>query len=93
MKVGMKMKMKVNITCDDELMKRVDAYAERNFLSRSGLFTLAVTNYLNSVELLGCITDMSVSMRKIADSNEIDEETFNKLQDFERICKAVGVGK
>lgn len=87
------MKMKVNITCDDELMKRVDSYAERNYLSRSGLFNLAVTNYLNSVELMSCITDMSVAMQKIADTNEIDDETYEQLKDFERICKAVGVGK
>ena len=85
--------MKVNITCNDDLMKRVDAYAERNYLSRSGLFTIAVTQYLNSVEIVNSVTDMTVSLRKIADNNEIDDETLEKLKDFERICRAVAIGK
>ena len=39
--------MKVNVTLDDELMQRVDNYADRNYMSRSGLISIAVTQYLN----------------------------------------------
>ena len=35
--------MKVNISLDDELMKRLDDYADRNYMSRSGLISLACT--------------------------------------------------
>lgn len=84
--------MKVNITINEELMKRADAYAERNYLSRSGLMSLALTNYLNSFELLSSLNDIKFSMRKIADNNVVDEETLEKLTDFERLCHVLGVG-
>ena len=33
--------MKVQISIDDELVKRVDNYADKNYLTRSGLISLA----------------------------------------------------
>ena len=81
--------MKLTISCDDDLMKRIDDYAQRNYMSRSGLIALAATQYLNSQEMVTAITDMSISMRKIADEGKIDADTEQKLEDFERICKVL----
>ena len=78
--------MKVNITFNEELMKRADAFAEKNYLSRSGLFTLAVTQYLNANEITNAINEMALCMRKIADNNAVDDETMEQLKDFERIA-------
>lgn len=77
--------MKVNITFNEELMKRADAFAEKNYLSRSGLFTLAITQYLNANEVTNAIHEMALCMRKIADNNSVDEETMEQLKDFERV--------
>lgn len=79
--------MKVQITLDDALMKRVDAYADENYMSRSGLLSLAATQYLNAVDVTKAIKDMAVSMRKIADNGTIDHETMEQLEDFERLSK------
>lgn len=79
--------MKVNITLDDELLTRVDTYADRNYMSRSGLLSLAVTQYLNSNEMVLAISDMALSMRKIADAGKVDHETIEQLEDFERLAK------
>lgn len=79
--------MKVNITLDDELMERVDNYADKNYMSRSGLISLATTQYLNSHEMILAITDMAASMRKIADTGKVDHETIEQLEDFERLAK------
>lgn len=78
--------MKVNVTLDDALMKRVDDYADRNYMSRSGLLSLAVTQYLNANEMVLAISDMALSMRKIADTGKIDHETIEQLEDFERLA-------
>lgn len=78
--------MKVNITLDDELMARIDVHADRNYMSRSGLISLAVTNYLNSNDIMLAITDIALAMRKIADTGNIDDDSMEKLQDFERFC-------
>jgi metal-responsive CopG/Arc/MetJ family transcriptional regulator len=79
--------MKVQITLDDALMERVDAYADENYMSRSGLLSLAVTQYLNAAEVTKAIKEMAVCMRKIADNGTVDHETMKQLEDFERLSK------
>lgn len=79
--------MKVQITLDDALMARVDAYADANYMSRSGLLSLAVTQYLNAADVTGAIKEMAVCMRKIADAGSLDDETMKQLEDLERLSK------
>lgn len=79
--------MKVQITLDDALMERVDAYADENYMSRSGLLSLAVTQYLNAAEVTKAIKEMAVCMRKIADNGTVDHEIMKQLEDFERLAK------
>lgn len=81
--------MKVGITLDDELLKRIDACADANYMSRSGLLSVAATQFLNSLELQDAIKGLSLAMRKIADTGKIDHETMEQLEDFERMCKLV----
>jgi len=85
--------MKVNVTLDDELMQRVDSYADENYMSRSGLISLACTQFLNSQDVTRAIKDMALAMRKIADNGEIDAESKQQLEDFERLSKMLYGGK
>lgn len=85
-------KVKVNITLDEELMRRVDDYADENYLSRSSVVSLATTQFINAADVTKAIRDMALAMRKIADTGEIDNDTLIKLQDFERLSRLlVGV--
>lgn len=85
-------KIKVNITLDEELMRRVDEYAEENYLNRSSLVSLATTQFLNAADVTKAIKEMAFAMRKIADNGEIDDETRRELEDFERLSRMlVGV--
>lgn len=79
--------MKLGITLDDELVKRMDTFADANYMSRSGLISFAVTQYLNAADVSQAIKEMALAMRKIADNGEIDEETRAQLEDFERVAK------
>lgn len=79
--------MKANITINDELMERADRYAENNYMSRSGLFSVALTNYLNQVEAFQAVKSIALSMRKIADEGEISPEQMEALEDMERLVK------
>lgn len=79
--------MKVQITLDDALMQRVDSFADENYMSRSGLLSLAVTQYLNAADVTKAIKDMALCMRKIADTGSIDSDTQQQLEDFERLSK------
>lgn len=78
--------MKVQISVDDELMKRVDAFADDNYMSRSTLFTIAVTQYINAQDVTRAIKEMAVAMKKIADTGKVDHETMEELEDFQRLA-------
>lgn len=86
-------KVKVNITLDEELLRRVDDYAEENYLNRSSLVSLATTQFLNAADVTKAICDMAFSMRKIADNGEIDDETRKQLEDFERLSRMLAGAK
>ena len=81
--------MKVQISMDNALVQRVDQYAEENYISRSALVTIALTQFLNAQEVTSAVKDMAVCIRKIADTGEIDSETQQKLRDLEIRCKVL----
>lgn len=79
--------MKVQITLADELVARADQFADENYMTRSGLVNVALTQYLNSNALMLAVRDLSLAVRKVADNGEIDAETQEQLEDFERLAK------
>ena len=86
--------MKVQVSLDDALMKRIDDYADENYMSRSGFITLATTQFLNSADVTKAIKDIAVCFRKIADTGEVDEQAREQLEDLERLSKfLVAAGK
>jgi metal-responsive CopG/Arc/MetJ family transcriptional regulator len=78
---------KVQITLDDKLLDRIDTYADENYMSRSGLVSLAATQFLNTAEITRAVKDLSLAMRKIADTGTVDHDTMEQLEDFERIAQ------
>jgi metal-responsive CopG/Arc/MetJ family transcriptional regulator len=84
--------MKVQITLDDNLVARLDEYAEDNYLSRSGCISLALTQYLNQQDVTKAIKDLAFSMRKIADTGKISAEQMEQLEDMERFAKMLAGG-
>lgn len=79
--------MKINITMNDELLERLDKHAKEQFTTRSGLISLACTQYLNQLEAMNLLRLMSTAMQRIAETGTIDEEAKQQIDDFERICK------
>lgn len=77
--------MKLQISLNDELLERVDKYADDNYLSRSGLISQALVQFLNQHQYVSAVTDLSVSVRKIADTGKVDAETLEQIKDFERL--------
>lgn len=39
---------KINISIDDELLKKADKFAKKIYTSRSGLISIALVNYMNN---------------------------------------------
>lgn len=80
---------KVNITISDDLLKRIDEYADDNYTSRSGLISIATAQYLNANETMSLVKNLSLAIGKIADTGVVDDETMEMINDFERFTKLV----
>lgn len=85
--------MKINISLDDELVKRIEAYADNNYMSRSGFISLACNQYLASADVVTAIKSLSLACKKIADTGEVDEETQQQLADYERLANILVQGR
>ena len=81
--------MKINISLDDDLVARIDNYADNNYMSRSGLISLACSQFLNSNEVILAIKEISLCIKKISDNGSLDAESLEKLEDFERFAKMI----
>lgn len=81
--------MKLMISLNDDLLQRADKFAEDNYLTRSGLVTQALVQYLNQNEYILAVKDLSVAVRKIADTGKADEATLKQLEEFERVVQVL----
>lgn len=77
--------MKVNVTLNDDLLARVDQYADENGMTRSGLIAVALGDYLSARELTSAIKSIAFTMQDIAAKGEVDEEAQKQLDDFQRL--------
>ena len=75
---------KVQLSIDENLLDRIDNYADQNYMSRSTFFTMASSQFLNQAEVVFAIRDLSLAMQKIAKDKKVDNETLERLEDFER---------
>jgi metal-responsive CopG/Arc/MetJ family transcriptional regulator len=79
--------MKVQISINDELLERADNFADENYMSRSGLIAQALNQYLTQAEVAIAVKNMALSLRKIADTGQLDDEAIKQFEDYERIAK------
>lgn len=85
--------MKLGITLDAATVHRMDAYADANGMTRSGLINVALLQYLNSQEAVDAIKGVSAAFNTIAEKGMVDEQTLAKLNDFEAFVRVLGYGK
>lgn len=79
--------MKLNVSLNDELVEKIDNYADKNYMTRSGFIAFATNQYLNQVEIMNVMKEMNVALKKISEINEIDEESKKTLEMFEKLVK------
>jgi len=84
---------KVNISINDELLRRIDDYAERNFSNRSAVLSMAANQFLLQQAVPQALGEMAIAFKRIADNNEIDDESKKKLDEFMTLCRLLGGGK
>ena len=77
---------KINISINDDLLVRIDKFSENNYLSRSGLISLACNQFLISQEAQAMFRNISLAFNKISEQGFLDEETKKELEDIMRLC-------
>lgn len=80
-------KTKVMITVDEDLLRDVDDYCDRNYLNRSAFFNQSVSEKINSQKLINAISDVAISMKIVAEKGEMDDEFKEKYDTFMALSK------
>lgn len=78
---------KVQISIDNDLLARIDKYANSNYMSRSGFISLATSQYLQSADTVKAIKELTACMRRIADNGNIDAQSKKELEEFETFAR------
>lgn len=75
-------KVKIQITVEDELLNRVDEYADEHYTSRSGAFALAADQLVSTDEMKKAIKRVTNAMESMAKGKELTEEQQADLETF-----------
>lgn len=73
---------KISITIDDSLLSRVDSFVSNNYITRSGLISMLLSQYLDSQDLSQAVKNMSFTMQMIFEKGEISAEEKKDLENF-----------
>lgn len=84
--------MKLQVSLDDDLVNRIDSYADSHYMSRSGLITLSMQQFLLAEETKNVLRSMDSTLNRIADMGKIDEESKRQLEELARFCKFIATG-
>lgn len=81
--------IRVNMNVPEELLKRLDDYASNNYQTRSSVMCQACDQYLNAKQMQKLFSDMGKTFEKLAQIENIDEDTKKQLDEFERLAKLI----
>ena len=73
---------KINITIDEELLKRVDAYCEANFQTKSAFFSQCAIEKIQAMESLNTLSEITEILKNIDPNEVIDENTQKEINDL-----------
>lgn len=82
--------MKVQISMPDELLKKLDDYADQNYTTRSGAITMMVNNYLVSRQLSVQMQQVTDALTKMAAGGQLSEAEQQQLLGFQQLSKSLG---
>lgn len=82
---------KVNLTFPPELMREIDEYCKRNYLTRSGFVQLASITFLNADKTKKALAELTAIVRRMADEQSknggVSDSDMQQLADVEKILK------
>ena len=86
-------KAKVQITVDEDLLRDVDDYCDKNYMNRSWLISQALLQVISQQKVIDSMFNVSLAMKKVAESGNLDEESKKEMETFQALCKMFVQGK
>lgn len=86
-------KTKMNVCISVELLGRAREYAEKNYLSLSGLVSLALNSYLNSQTAMVALNGLADGLARFGASGEMQQDDLDQLNDFLRLVSTMNEAK
>lgn len=80
-------KVKVQITMEDDLLDMLDNYCDKNYMNRSIAISQAVSQVVMQQKLIDSISELSYAVKLCIEKGQFDEETQNKIKEFEVLAK------
>ena len=84
--------VRVSISIDRDLLRRADDYALHNYLSRSGLVAVALSNYLNAQQMGRAMQEITALLSKLVQEGGTPDD-FAKLEKIENLLEFMGGNK
>lgn len=78
--------MKISISLSDDLVNKIDAYADEGGMTRSGFIGQSCKLYIQQLEVTQCLKSMSNAMNRIASTGVVDEKTQKELERFTQLA-------
>lgn len=78
---------RVNMNVPEELLERIDAYAKENYSTRSSVMNQACNQFLMAQDFRKLVAQMNGVLKRISETETVDDETMQKLEEFETLCK------
>lgn len=81
-------KVKVQISIEEDLLRQVEDYCDRNYTNRSMLISQSLVQVLNQQKMIDSLANVSIAVRTCAEKGgKMDEETVREIETFETLCK------
>lgn len=80
-------KTKVQITIDDELLRDVNDYCDKNYMNRSCLVSQSLLQVINQQKVIDSLTNLTIAIKNISQTGNVDENILQEINSFELLCK------
>ncbi len=84
--------MRVNFNVPDELVSRLDAFCKENYSTRSTVMCQACDQFLTTYEAKKLFSQMTKTLKRIEDSQTIDEQSKKDFEKFFFLCETLSGG-
>lgn len=80
--------VRVSVSIDKDLLRRADEWAMHNYLSRSGLISVALSAYLNAQQMGQAMSELTALVSKLVAEGGSSED-FERLQKIEDMVNLI----